>query len=98
MTENAFVIVQYYDALGIRTRGSYLQEIRIRLAEVPALSPKSSGLSPRDPPGAMLVDQIIAAVRSRRPVDGTNAERQRRFRQRRPAQQLRLRNTGKMPA
>ena len=23
MTETAFVIVQYYDALGIRTRGSY---------------------------------------------------------------------------
>ena len=35
MTDNAFVIVQYYDALGgIRTLGSYPQEIRIRLAEV----------------------------------------------------------------
>jgi hypothetical protein len=37
MTENAFVIVQYYDALGLRARGSYPQEIRVRLAEVPAL-------------------------------------------------------------
>jgi hypothetical protein len=37
MTDTAFVIVECYDALIIRTRGSYPQEIRIRLGEVPAL-------------------------------------------------------------
>ncbi len=38
---------------------------------------------PRDVHGAALIDQIIAAARARRFRDPTNAERQRRFRQRR---------------
>ncbi len=80
MTDNAFVIVQYYDALGIRTRGSYPQEIRIRLAEVPALVTEIIRVVPRDEHGTALVDQIITAARAHRPRDRTNAERQRRFR------------------
>jgi hypothetical protein len=95
MTDTAFVILQYYDALGIRTRGSYPQEIRIRLSEVPALVAEIIRRVPRDAHGAALIDQIIAAARARRPSDRANAERQRRFRQRRRAQQLRADRTGK---
>ena len=87
MTDTAFVIVRYHDALGIRTRGSYPQEIRIRLSELPALVVEIIRAVPRDTHGATLLDQIIAAARARRPRDCTNAERQRRFRERRRAQQ-----------
>jgi hypothetical protein len=83
MTDTAFVIVRYYDALGIRTRGSYPQEIRIRMSEIPTLVTEIIKDVPRDAPGAALLDQIIAAARARRSRDPTNAERQRRFRQRR---------------
>ena len=87
MTETAFIIVQYYDALGIRTRGSYPQELRIRMSEISALVAELIKVVPRDASGAALLDQIIAAARARRPRDRTNAERQRRFRERRHAQQ-----------
>ena len=33
MTDSAFIIVRYYDAFGIRIRGSYSQELRIRMSE-----------------------------------------------------------------
>jgi len=89
MTDTAFVIVQYYDALGIRTRGSHLQELRIRTSEISALVAKLIRLVPRDASGAALLDQIIAAARARRSRDRTNAERQRRFRQRRFRQRRR---------
>ena len=86
MTDTAFVTVQYYDALGIRTRGSYPQELRIRMSEISALVAELIKVVPRDASGAAF-DQIIAAARARRPRDRTNAERQRRFRERRHAQQ-----------
>ena len=95
MTDTAFVIVQYYDALGIRTRGSHLQELRIRTSEISALVAKLIRLVPRDASGAALLDQIIAAARARRSRDRTNAERQRRFRQRRRAQRRNVDNVGK---
>ena len=85
MTETAFIIVQYYDALGIRTRGSYPQELR--MSEISALVAELIKVVPHDAFGAALLDQIIAAARARRPRDRTNAERQRRFRERRHAQQ-----------
>ena len=95
MTDTAFVIVQYYDALGIRTRGSHLQELRIRTSEISALVAKLIRLVPRDASGAALLDQIIAAARARRSRDRTNAERQRRFRQRRRAQRRNVDNVRK---
>jgi len=85
MTDTAFVVVQYYDALGIRSRGSHSQEIRIRLADVSALVTHIIRALPRDAHGTAVIDQIIVAARARRPRDPTNAERQRRFRQRRRA-------------
>ena len=94
MTDTAFVIVECYDALIIRTRGSYPQEIRIRLGEVPALVTDIIRVLPRDEHGAV-IDQIIAAARARRPRDRTNAERQRRFRQRRRAQHVHAKTIGK---
>ena len=87
MTDTGFMMVQYHDALGIRIRGSYPQEIRVRLSDLPALIAEIVGALPRDAHGATLIDQIIAAARARRPRDRTNAERQRRFRQRRRARQ-----------
>ena len=85
MTDTGFVILQYHDALGIRIRGAYPQEIRVRLSDVPALIAEIIRVVPRDAHGAALIDQIIAAARARRPRDHTNAERQRRFRQRQRA-------------
>ena len=51
-------------------------------------------------PALAVIDQIIAAARARRPRDRTNAERQRRFRQRRRVQHLGADSIGKesMPA
>jgi hypothetical protein len=95
MTDTAFVIVECYDALIIRTRGSYPQEIRIRLGEVPALVTDIIRVLPRDKHGAAVIDQVIAAARARRPRDRTNAERQRRFRQRRRAQHVHAKTIGK---
>ncbi len=95
MTDTGFVILKYYDELGIRTRGSYPQEIRIRLPEVPALVAEIIRVVPRDAPSAAVIDQIIAAARARRPRDRTNAERQRRFRQRRRVQHLGADSIGK---
>ena len=95
MTDTAFVTVQYYDALGIRTRGSYPPELRTRTSEISVLVAELIKVVPRDASGAALLDQIIAAARARRSRDRTNAERQRRFRQRRRAQRLNVDNVGK---
>jgi hypothetical protein len=95
MTDSPFVILRSYGALAIRTRGSYPQELRIRAPEISALIAELINVVPRDASGAALLDQIIAAARARRPHDRTNAERQRRFRQRRRAQHLRADRTGK---
>jgi hypothetical protein len=89
MTNTAFVVVHYYDTLGIRTRGSYPQEIRVRLSDLPSLIGEIIGAMPRNAHGTALINQIIAAARARRPRDCTNAERQRRFRQRRRARERR---------
>jgi hypothetical protein len=91
MTDIGCTIVQYRDALGIRTRGSHPQEIRIRLSDLGALIAEIIDAVPRDAEGTALIDQIITAARLRRPRDRTNAERQRRFRQRRRARQAGVR-------
>jgi hypothetical protein len=88
VTDTGFMIMQYYDSLGIRTRGSYPQELRIRMSQISALVAELIKVVPCDASGAALLDQIIAAARARRRHDRTNAERQRRFRQRRRAQRL----------
>jgi hypothetical protein len=88
MTDGAFIIVNYYDALGIRTRGSYPQELRIRMSEIPALIRELIQVVPRDAPGAAILDQIIISARAQRSRDPTNVERQRRFRQRRALKKL----------
>jgi hypothetical protein len=85
MTDTGFTMVQYHDALGIRIRGAYQQEIRVRLSDLPALIAEIVGAVPRNSRGATLIDQIIAAARARRPRDHTNTQRQRRFRQRQRA-------------
>ena len=82
MTDTGFMMVQYHDALGIRIRGSYPQEIRVRLSDLSSLIAEIIGAMPRNAHGAALINQIIAAARARCPRD-QNAERQRRFRQRR---------------
>jgi hypothetical protein len=87
VTDSAFIITPYNDALGISSRGSYQQEIRIRLADLSALVTHIMKALPRDAHGAAVIDQIIVAARACRPRDRTNADRQRRFRQRRRAQQ-----------
>ena len=64
-------------------------------ADLPALVGEIVKLVPRGEHGAALIDQIIGAIRAQRPRDRTNAERQRRFRQRRRAQQPRAGSIGK---
>ena len=88
MTDSAFIIVNYYDALGVRTRGPYPQEFRIRTSEIPALITKLIKAMPRDAASAELLDQIIISARAQRSRDPTNAERQRHFRQRRALKKL----------
>ena len=95
MTDTRFIMMQYCDALGIRTRGSYPQELRIRMSEISALVAELIKVVPRDASGAALLDQIISAACARRSRDRTNAERQRRFRQRRRAQRRNVDNVGK---
>jgi hypothetical protein len=95
MTDTGFMIMQYYDSLGIRTRGSYPQELRVHMSQISALIAELIKAVPRDASGAALLDQIIGAARARRPRDRTNAERQRRFRQRRRAQRLNADKIGK---
>jgi hypothetical protein len=95
MTNTGFVIVRYDDALGIQAQGSSLQEIRVRLSELPAFVTEIIGAVSRDTLGAMLIDEIAAAARARRPRDRTNAERQRRFRQRRRSRQHGAHHGGK---
>jgi hypothetical protein len=87
MTDIGFMIVQTYDALCIRVRGSQPQEIRVRLPDLAALIAEIIRAVPRDAHCAVVIEQIIAAARARRPRDRTNADRQRRFRQRRRARQ-----------
>ncbi|MGO9363304.1 MAG: hypothetical protein ACLP02_07555 [Rhodomicrobium sp.] len=88
-------ILEYSGALRTRLRRPYSQEFQIRLPEVPALVAEIIRLVPRDAHGAAVIDQIIAAARARRPRDRTNAERQRRFRQRRRVQHLGADSIGK---
>jgi hypothetical protein len=89
MTDSPFVIVQYYSGgLAICTRGSYPQELRIRASDISALITKLIEFVPRDAAGAAVIDQIIADASARRSRDPTNAERQRRFRQRRALKKL----------
>jgi hypothetical protein len=98
VTDSPFIITPYYDALGIRSRGSYQQEIRIGLADLSALVTDIMKALPRDAHGAAVIDQIIGAARASRPRDRTNAERQRRFRQRRRARRLNVCTVGKESA
>ena len=72
MTNSPFVIVQYYGGgLGICTRGSYPQELRIRASDTSVLITKLIEFVPRDASGTALLDQIITAARARRPRDRT---------------------------
>ena len=95
MTVIPIVILEQSGALRISVWRPYSQEIEIRLPDVPALISEIVKVVPRDEHGVALIDQIIAAARAHRRHDRTNAERQRRFRQRRRAQHLRAGNTGK---
>jgi hypothetical protein len=87
MSDTPIVIIEHSDALGIRL-GRQSREFQIRLSEVPALFEEIIKVMGRQAHGAALIDRIIAAARARRPRDRTNAERQRRFRQRRGVQHL----------
>jgi hypothetical protein len=89
MTDGGFVIVQYDDAIGIQAQDFGPLELRVRLSEVPTFISQIIGAVSRDTKGGMLIDEIVAAARARRPSDRTNAERQRRFRQRRGTRQQR---------
>jgi hypothetical protein len=53
------------------------------VTDAPALIVAIINAVPRDAPGTSVLFQIIAVVRARRRRDRTNADRQRRFRQRR---------------
>jgi hypothetical protein len=91
-----FIVLQECGGkLHIRCRRPYPQEFQLRLLEVPVLVAEIVGVLPRDAHSIALIDQIMAAVRAHRPRDRTNAERQRRFRQRRRAEQLRASRTSK---
>jgi hypothetical protein len=95
MTATASVILEHSGALRIRVWRPYSREIQIQLPEVPALVAEIVKVVPRDAHGAALIDQIIAATRAHRPRDRTNAERQRRFRQRHRARRLHTESIGK---
>ena len=95
MTGAARVILDRSGALRISVWRPYSQEVQIRLPDLPALIGEIIKVVPRDEHGVALIDQIIAAARAHRRHDRTNAERQRRFRQRRRTQHLRAGNTGK---
>jgi hypothetical protein len=79
----------------VRVRRPYSQEFKISLVDAPTVIMAIINAVPRDAHGAVLIDQIVAAVRARRPHDRTNTERQRRFRQRRRAQRLNADSIGK---
>ena len=93
MTGAARVILDRSGALRISVWRPYSQEVQIRLPDLPALIGEIVKVVPRDEHGVALIDQIIAAARAHRRHDRTNAERQRRFRQRRRAQHLRADRT-----
>ena len=65
------------------------------LAALPALVAEIVRVLPPNAHSAAVIDQIIAAARARRPRDRTNAERQRRFLQRRRVQHLSADSIGK---
>ena len=67
----------------ICVRRPHSQEFKISRADAPALIVAIINAVPRDAPGTSVLFQIIAVVRARRRRDRTNADRQRRFRQRR---------------
>jgi len=88
MSDPALIVLQGCDGkLRIRRRQPSSQELQISLVEVLPLVTEIVKAVPRDAHGAALIEQIIAAARTHRPRDRTNAERQRRFRQRRRARQ-----------
>jgi hypothetical protein len=98
VTDTPIVTLDHSGAVRIRLQRPYSQEFQLSLLELPALVAEIAML--RNVHGVALIDQIIVAARAHRRCDRTNAERQRRFRQRRRAQQVRADRTGKekMPA
>ena len=98
MTDTPIVTLDHSGAVRVRLQRPYSQEFQLRLFELPPLLAEIVRLLPRNAHGVALIDQIIAAARAHRSQDRTNAERQRRFRHRRRAQQLRADRTGKEKA
>lgn len=95
MTDTPIISLNHNGAIAIRLQRPCSQEFQLSLLELPALVAEIARVLPRDAHGVALIDQIIAAARAHRPRDLTSAERQRRFRQRRRAQQPRTDRTGK---
>jgi hypothetical protein len=95
VTDTPIITLNHNGAIAIRLQRPYSQEFQLSLLELPALVAEIARVLPRDAHGVALIDQIIAVARMHRPRDLTNAERQRRFRQRRRAQQLRADRTSK---
>jgi hypothetical protein len=81
-TASCSVEFEHCGEFRVRVRRPYSQEFKISLVDAPALIMAIINAAPRDAHGAALIDQIIVAIRAPRPRDRTNAERQRRFRQR----------------
>ena len=87
MTHAPIVTLDHSGAVRIRLQRPHAQELQLSRLELPALVAEIVRVLPRDAYGIALIDQIVAAARTHRPRDRTNAERQRRFRQRRRARQ-----------